>query len=296
MDKSDGACFIHRMLESLDHTISRKVSEIFDLYTELHGTRVSLFSPDGRLLHPDIEKLPNCRHCSMLRDTLGMDSLCRKLDRKMMQVAFEKQDMISYTCHAGMREATAPLIVEENLVGFVMIGQFRGQTSPATSPYAARWLSEQGDDELQREYLKTTIFPEEKIETLLSMFRHVLELIIGGQLIRHKDYDLIEPVIEHMRARPDQTLSLEDAARMAGRSPSTVTRLFRKTTGRSFKQYQVWFRLEQACRLLVSMPNRPITEIAQAVGFDDPLYFSRMFHKHLAISPSDYRKQNLPDG
>ena len=282
------------MLESVHHTISQKVSEIFDLYTELHGTRISLFSPSGRLLYPDAVGRPNCRHCAMLRETLGMDALCRQLDRKMMKVAWEQKDMISYTCHAGMREAAAPLVVDQELVGFVMLGQFRSQASPATSPYARQWTVEQGGDELQREFEKTLVFPEEKIETLLSMFRHLLELIIGGQLIHHKDHDLVEPVIEHMRAHPAETLALEDAVRMVGRSPSTVTRLFKKTTGRSFKQYQVWFRLEQACRLLVSMPNRPVTEIAQVVGFDDPLYFSRVFRKHLDISPSGYRKKNVP--
>ena len=33
-----------------------------------------------------------------------------------------------------------------------------------------------------------------------------------------------------------------------------------------------------------------ITEIAEAVGYDNPLYFSRLFHKHTGLSPSAYRK------
>ena len=283
------------MLESLHHIISQKVAEIFDRYTDLHDIRISLFSPGGRLLYPDAVGRPNCSHCSMLRETLGMDGLCRKLDRKMMEVAFEREEMITYTCHAGMREATAPLIVDGELVGYVMLGQFRSEAAPDTSPYAEKWRAEQGNDDLQQEFIQTPIFPEEKIETLLSMFRHLLELIIGGQLIRHKDYDLIAPVIEHIRTHPEVGLSLEAAALMAGRSPSTVSRLFKKITGRSFKQYQVWFRIEQACSLLVSMPKRPITEIAEAVGFEDPLYFSRAFTKHLGLSPSEYRKSKTLD-
>ncbi len=212
----------------------------------------------------------------------------------MMQVAFEQNDMISYTCHAGMREATAPLIVEEELVGFVMLGQFRSQAAPAVSPYAEEWRLKQNNDELQREFENTQTFPEEKIEALLSMFRHMLVLIMSGQLIHHKDYDLVQPIIEYIRANPHVTLSLEEAARMTGRSPSTVTRLFKKITGRSFKQYQVWFRLEKASTLLVTAPNRPITEIAQSIGFDDPLYFSRVFNKHVGTSPSEYRKKSIP--
>jgi AraC-like DNA-binding protein/ligand-binding sensor protein len=280
------------MLESLHHTIHSKVAEIFDLYTELHGVRISLFGPEGRLLYPDAVGRPNCNHCSMLRDTLGMDSLCRKLDHEMMRSAFDQKKMISYTCHAGMREATAPLLIDQELVGYVMIGQFRSEAAPEVAPYADQWRTEQGNDRLQQEFSKTPIFPENKIDTLLSMFRHLLEFIISSQLIHHKDYDLVQPVIDHIQAHPDEQLTLSDAARMSGRSPSTVSRLFKKITGRSFKQYQVWFRLDRASNLLQSMPNRPVAEIAQDCGFDDPLYFSRTFRKHFGHSPTTHRSRS----
>jgi AraC-like DNA-binding protein len=227
----------------------------------------------------------------MLREAMGMDPLCRELDHKMMRSAFDKEKMITYTCHAGMREATAPLVVDRELVGFVMIGQFRSESAPSISPYAGQWYAEQGNDALQDEFSRTPTFPEEKIDTLLSMFRHLLEFIIGGHLIQHKDYDLVKPVIEHIHTHPGDELSLESAARMAGRSPSTVSRLFKKTTGRSFKQYQVWFRLDRAANMLESTPNRPVAEIAQDCGFDDPLYFSRVFRKHKECSPSEYRSR-----
>ena len=277
------------MLESLHHTISQKVAEIFDLYTELHGIRITLFGPEGRLIYPDAVGRPNCQHCTMLRDTLGLDSKCRELDHKMMRTAFERQDMITYTCHAGMREATVPIIVEGELAGYVMLGQFRSEAAPSISLYSDRWKVEQGNNDLQRAYEKTAIFPEQKIETLLSMFRHLLEFIIGGQLIHHKDYDLIQPVIERIQKCPEQELSLEVASKLVGRSPSTVSRLFKKVTGRSFKQYQVNHRLELAAKHLKARPNCPVTEISQSVGYDDALYFSRVFRKKFNCSPSEYR-------
>lgn len=277
------------MLESLHHTISQKVAEIFDLYTELHDIRITLFGPEGRLIYPDKIGRPNCRHCTMLRDTLGLDSKCRELDHKMMRSAYERQDMITYTCHAGMREATTPILIEGELAGYVMLGQFRSEAAPVKSPYSDVWKKEQGTDALQEAYEQTAIFPEDKIETLLSMFRHLLEFIIGGQLIHHKDYDLIEPVIDRIQEHPDQELSLEEASSLVGRSPSTVTRLFKKVTGRSFKQYQVGHRLELAATQLKAKPNCPVAEIALAVGYDDALYFSRVFRKQFNCSPSEYR-------
>ncbi len=274
----------------MHHLISQKVSEIFDLYTELHGMRISLFGPQGALLYPDAEGRPNCHHCRLLRETMDLDGLCRNLDRKMMQAASKQREMISYTCHAGMREAVVPLIVDDQIAGYVMIGQFRSQEAPAESPYAARWQEKQGDNALQEAFSESPVFPEEKIETLLAMFRQLVELIIRSQLIHHKDHDLIEPVIEQIRQHPEIPLPLEEAARMSGRSPSTVTRLFKKITGQSFKQYQVTFRMQRAAELLLDRPNRPVADIAAAIGFDDPFYFSRQFHKHIGKSPTDYRK------
>lgn len=285
------------MLESMHHLISRRVSEIFDLYTELHSIRISLFGPHGRLLYPDEKGRPNSHHCRLLRETMGMEGLCHNLDRKMMRIASDQRDMISYTCHAGMREAVVPLFVDDQLAGYVMIGQFRSKEAPAESPYAVRWREEQGDDALQQAFSESPVFPEEKIKKLLAMFRQLVELIIRSQLIHHKDYDLIEPVIEQMQQHPGEPLSLEMAARMSGRSPSTVTRLFKKITGKSFKQYQITFRLQRAAEMLTNSPSRPVAEIAAAVGFGDPFYFSRLFHKTIGKSPSEYRKSgSIPAG
>lgn len=277
------------MLESMHHTINQKVAEIFDLYTELHDIRVTLFSPDGSLIYPDAVNRPNCDHCRLLREDLGLDSKCRELDHKMMRVAFERQDMITYTCHAGMREVTSPIFVNEELAGYVMLGQFRSETAPELSPYSNDWKSEKGGDELQQAYEQTARFPEAKIETLLSLFHHLLEFIVGGQMILHKDYDLIAPVIEQIRQHPEEELQLEEASRLVGRSASTVSRVFKKVTGRSFKQYQVNYRLELAAAQLLAKPNCPVAEVALEVGYDDALYFSRVFRKQFNCSPSEYR-------
>jgi AraC-like DNA-binding protein len=291
MDKSGLMCFFVHMLDTMHHTISQKVSEIFDLYTELHDIRISLFSPDGRLIYPDSVGRPNCHYCTMLRETLAMDSRCRDLDREMMQAALEKGGMVIYTCHAGMTEMVVPLFVEEELVGFVMPGQIRSQTAPEVSPYSRLWQEARAGNGLQEAYVETPVYSEKKIETLMSMFQVLMEFIISNQLIHHKDFDLIQPVIERIEMEPESELTLETASRMVGRSPSTVSRLFKKVTGRSFKQYQVHYRLELAAAQLKTKPNCPVAEIAQAVGYDDPLYFSRVFRKQYSWSPSEYRNR-----
>jgi AraC-like DNA-binding protein len=292
MDISNKVRFICQMMEPLNHRISRQVYEIFDLYTELHGARVSLFGPGGELLYPDAKSQPNCTYCSLLRETMRLDARCRKSDQQMMQEALRKRTMVTYTCHAGMREAVAPLFVDNQLAGFVMIGQFRSGAAPRVSPYAARWKKEQSNQQLQKTFSQSTVLPDEKIDTILAMLRQMIELIISSQLIHHKDYDLIQSAIERMREHPEVQLSLTEAARISGRSASAVSRLFKKLTGSSFKQYQVQFRLQQAAHQLASAPARPVAEIARSVGFEDQFYFSRLFRRHIGQSPSEYRNHS----
>ena len=48
--------------------------------------------------------------------------------------------------------------------------------------------------------------------------------------------------------------------------------------------------MKQACYLL-EHSNLSITAIANSIGFDNSLYFSKIFHKQKQMSPRDYRKQ-----
>ena len=43
-------------------------------------------------------------------------------------------------------------------------------------------------------------------------------------------------------------------------------------------------------QMLLEATNYAVNEIARIVGYDNPLYFSRLFHKQKGCSPSEYRK------
>lgn len=66
-------------------------------------------------------------------------------------------------------------------------------------------------------------------------------------------------------------------------------RNFKLYTGFTPMQYILSKRIYNAEALLQNTQYN-ITEIAQIVGYDNPLYFSRIFKKLKGISPSEYRK------
>ena len=60
-------------------------------------------------------------------------------------------------------------------------------------------------------------------------------------------------------------------------------------TGVTPMQYIISLRIQQAQRLLGTSEYN-VTEVSSLVGYDNPLYFSRLFKKQTGMSPSEYRK------
>ena len=73
-------------------------------------------------------------------------------------------------------------------------------------------------------------------------------------------------------------------------SVSWFIRNFREYTGSTPTQYILSLRISNAQSLLENTSCN-ITEIAEIVGYDNPLYFSRLFKKQSGMSPSAFRRQ-----
>ncbi len=86
--------------------------------------------------------------------------------------------------------------------------------------------------------------------------------------------------------------SITQLARTVCLSPSRLEHLFRQQIGTTISRWREDQRLIRA-RQLLQVTQSPISVIAASVGYDDQLYFSRVFRKRIGISPSAFRKQAL---
>lgn len=84
-------------------------------------------------------------------------------------------------------------------------------------------------------------------------------------------------------------IGVEDVAAHVGLSRSRLYRAFQREIHLSPAQYITHFRIRQACALL-SRQDLSVKAVAQSVGFENQLYFSRRFHEIMAMSPSEYRR------
>ena len=86
-----------------------------------------------------------------------------------------------------------------------------------------------------------------------------------------------------------EDISIDEYAEKSHVSISWFIRNFKHCTGITPMQYILSKRIYNA-EILLQDPTYNITEIARIVGYDNPLYFSRIFKKAKGLSPSEYRK------
>lgn len=87
----------------------------------------------------------------------------------------------------------------------------------------------------------------------------------------------------------NEEINIEEYALSRNMSVSYFLKKFKEVTNKSPMQYILNIRINNAVSLLESTDYN-VTEIAAIIGYDNPLYFSRIFKKQKGVSPSDYRK------
>lgn len=124
----------------------------------------------------------------------------------------------------------------------------------------------------------------------------------GGETLTAPDYrnqrsfkmgSRLGQIIGHIEARCRGPLTLEDAARFTGLTPSSFARYFRKMTGKTFVEFRNARRIHHACRMLAETDDS-ILHIALASGFQNLANFNRQFRHSQGLAPRDYRKLRDP--
>lgn len=102
----------------------------------------------------------------------------------------------------------------------------------------------------------------------------------------------VQKGIEYITSNYSYNITVEDIAKYVGLSRSHLFRSFETVLNQSPKEYLTDFRMKQACYLL-EHSDLSITAIANSIGFDNSLYFSKTFHKLKGMSPKEFRNLHI---
>ncbi len=131
--------------------------------------------------------------------------------------------------------------------------------------------------------------PEESFQYARKILGQAIELRDSES--KKQQRDLLRKALEFINENySDETISLDKVARKVNISPNYFSAMFSQEIGQTFVEHLTNRRIDEAKRMLRQTDMRS-SEIAFAVGYKDPHYFSFVFKKVSGRTPSEYRRE-----
>jgi len=107
-----------------------------------------------------------------------------------------------------------------------------------------------------------------------------------------KNAGVVDAAVHYMKENIERRITLQDILDYVGYSSTRFSTLFKQQMGCSPLAYFNRLKIDYACHIL-KVTDMHINQICYKLGFEDSLYFSRLFSKVIGMPPSEYRKKIL---
>jgi len=146
------------------------------------------------------------------------------------------------------------------------------------------------------EYLLKPVDPDELYQALLKVKNRLASeensyCRIFNQSMSRQDPGKIASILqEYIANHYTEDINMNLIARNMNYSSGYLTKIFFQQYGFTPMKYIISLRISKARNLLLSNPNLTIKQVGEVVGYPEQGYFSRIFKKHVGMSPFEYRE------
>ncbi len=158
-------------------------------------------------------------------------------------------------------------------------------------------IVQQDNDALNGERLSKLIFDNrsadaEYLSALCNAYAHfLLKNAVYEKKINREISKITDEITKNFF---DPSFDVTDLLIKSGYAEDYIRTEFKKTVALSPIDFLSKTRIEHAKKLLeIYGSNLLVSEVAEACGFEDPIYFSRRFKQFTGLSPTEYKKQTL---
>lgn len=137
-----------------------------------------------------------------------------------------------------------------------------------------------------------------------ELFRRIEKLFVSSAELRSQppilsgkpsSGELVSLIEQHLAENLAEDNSILAICSKFGISQPTLSKIFKKQKNLTYNEYLINLRIEEAMRLLARAEDYLISDVAEACGFSDQFYFSRVFKSVAGCTPRDYRKKVKAD-
>ena len=139
-----------------------------------------------------------------------------------------------------------------------------------------------------------SIYKQRTTEQVVAWL-HIFEEKMAAYFAEKKNnptHHIVSMVKKYISENITKRFTLNDVAENFGITPNYLSQLFKKYNDLGFNEYVTAAKINEAKKMMAE-GNLKIYEISDALGFDNSLYFSKVFKKLEGISPTEYINQKL---
>ena len=136
---------------------------------------------------------------------------------------------------------------------------------------------------------------EQLIKTYLEQ---LLILLVRGAVLKEKtgvfpskesmESHIVGSVKKFLQENANDVVRVNDVCKKLGYSKSYLSTLFREQSGETLAAYATRVKIDRA-KQMIRDGNKNFTEISDALSFDNPQYFSRVFKRVTGMTPTEFK-------
>jgi AraC-like DNA-binding protein/ligand-binding sensor protein len=270
----------------------KELHQLLQDFHDLTKLTLTLYDPEGEWIfsYPTKE---NC-FCNCIKTSPEGAALCEASDRASFEAAKASGECVIYKCHAGLIEATAPIVSDGFTIGYLMMGQVTNAASPeqlqsliehALHKYH---LNEAENDSWKQYAAATPCISDTQIHAAARIMEACISSILYKKLISIEKQQFEQNINTYILNHLTEDLSVDRLCEHLHLSRRKLYEYSEEFLHCSIAKYIKKMRLQHA-QTLLSETNLPISTISEQCGFSDYNYFCRIFKQENGMSARSYR-------
>lgn len=252
--------------------------------------KIALFDTDGNeiLSYPE----EHCAFCTLIRSCHEGTRICNESNQKSFDRCKKTKQLEVFHCHAGLLEATAPLIHNGSVIGYIMFGQITDNNNATVvrnmlQEVLTRFgLDQQGHD---ASIYQITTKSKDQIFAAAKILEACTFYVLLKDMVSLQRENFIQNLNQFLLTHLAEDLSV---ARLMEEFHLSKNKLY-DSCGRylnvGIAEHIKALRIKEAQKKLKET-DLSVREISDQVGFNDYNYFCRVFKKEVGVSATQYRK------
>ena len=267
--------------------------QLLDLISNIHeltGIFINIHELSGK----DIRiRDAHTEFCRTINDLPEGHIRCVNCDAEASKICQEIKTPYHYRCHAGLCETLIPIFDNGEVISYLGFGQLLDE-----SPIEEQWIQTRNKlswypdnlSELKTKYYKIRQYPHQKTAALTALLKIMASYVSSSNTVSSTIYTDLQRLEMYISQHYTEKITLQSLTEALNFGTTKLCALSKTLSGGHSLTWLIASHRVQAAQKLLISTDKPISEIAMLVGYEDYNYFTKVFKNIVGSTPSNFRK------